>query len=87
MKKLILVLGLAGALVGCSHFGHHNCKEKSDCGSGGCKMKGEITPEMRAKTAKMHEDLASCLKSTKPIEECHKIKSDFHSGDKAGSCH
>lgn len=43
----------------------------------------EMTPEQRSDMATMHEKMATCLRSEKPMAECHKeMKASCH--DKMG---
>lgn len=46
-------------------------------GNAACKMNHEkITPELRTKMAAAHAEMAECLKSEKPMEDCHKIMAE-----------
>ena len=42
------------------------------------KDKPAVTAEQREKMASMHEKVATCLRSTKPFEECHEEMKKEH---------
>jgi hypothetical protein len=57
-------------------------------GNPNCPMhKGEMTKEKRAEMAGVHTQMADCLNSEKPMEDCHKIMAEHMGGpmhDKMG---
>ena len=42
------------------------------------------TKAERAKMAKVHDEVAACLRSDKPMQECHKIMMNGHMANQAG---
>lgn len=68
MKRFIVLGSLALSLVGVGAFAAENPTVKKDSPA---KMSAP-TPEMREKMAVGHEAMATCLRSDKPIKECHK---------------
>lgn len=65
MKRVFVFVGLATLLF--------SGALRADDGKGMGKHKGkmEMTSEQRNKMADMHEKMAACLRSTKPMGECH----------------
>jgi hypothetical protein len=65
MKNVFLGLTLAiGMIASGAHAG--------DNSSGGKMSMKSMTPEQRLEMASMHEKMAQCLRSDKPMEDCHK---------------
>ena len=59
------------------HHGHHGMGHGLDAGQ-------PPSAEQRAKMAEHHERLAACLRSTRPIGECHAEMKRHHGGAKRG---
>lgn len=54
-------------------------------GSPNCPMhEGDMPKEKRAEMAAVHTQMAECLKSEKPMEECHKIMAEHMGGGSMG---
>lgn len=66
MNKLIVIMSIFSALSIGSVFAQTPTPSASSEKGG-----WNLTPEQRENMAKMHEDMAKCLRSTKPMKECH----------------
>lgn len=74
-----------GGQHGGEHGGEHGMSHADGHGPGGA-MSGhpEPNPEARAKMAAAHERLAACLRSTRPIGECHAEMKRHHGAAMGG---
>ena len=68
MRVKYLFMILAGALSISSVFAEGDAKSAQTAKT----STSQITSEQREKMANMHEKMSACLRSDKPISECHK---------------
>ena len=74
----VLMLAAAAPALADSHEAHGKGQGKSGKGP---------SPEHRAKMADAHEKMAACLRSTRPIDECHaEMKKACHESGHGGEC-
>jgi len=65
MRTLIMIITLLTAFIGSSAYSEETKSSKQNN-----KAMSEITPERRQNMASMHEKMAECLRSEKPMNEC-----------------
>jgi hypothetical protein len=76
MKTILFTLTLISFL---------SIKSMACDGNPSCPMHNEaMTAEKRAEMATVHTQMAECLKSEKPMEECHKIMAEHMGAEMDG---
>ncbi|MGZ3721503.1 MAG: hypothetical protein ACXVA9_01150 [Bdellovibrionales bacterium] len=73
LSKCICILAILGASTS---YAHDHGKDKG-------KPHPPVTKEEREKMAANMDKMAACLRSDKPVDECHE---EMHAGMKDGSC-
>src|SRR5690348_10516473 len=77
MKRLAALFGILAMLAG-----YALAQDK-----GGTPTKApQITAEQRSKMAEAHEKMASCLRSDRPLSECHDEMMKSHNSTSGGDC-
>lgn len=76
MKNFFILFGLLSCMQAASAFAD---EAKVSMDSKAAKKVWTLTPEQRQSAAKMHEQMAECLRSNKPLNECRDI---MHKGCK-----
>ena len=70
MKKLALLICVMSITGGFAHADDMNKANSSDHKKMASKM-AVMTPEQRGKMADAHDKMASCLRSDRPMKDCH----------------